>query len=74
MAAICSGVFPSPEHHLGEARPQVSVGVDVRELELAERQLAERARRLLDGGAPRDGRLDQRAQTLGVHAGPNHNT
>ena len=56
------------EHHLGEPRAQVPVGVDVSELERPERQLAQLTHGFVDRSASRLHRLEQRSQTQGVHA------
>jgi hypothetical protein len=45
----------------------MAVGVDVREVELTKRQLAELVHRLVDGGASGLDLFEKRAQTLGVH-------
>ena len=58
------GRLPLAEHHLREAGAQVAVRVDARELESAERQLAQLAQRLVDRRTPALHRLQQGSQTL----------
>ena len=67
MSAICSGVLPCAEHDLGEARPQVAVRVDARELERAKWKLAKLLQRLGDRHALVAHFLEERLQTFRIH-------
>ena len=68
MSAICCGVLPGAEHHLGQARAQRAVGVDARVGHVHERQPRELLERSvgIESAAPHA--LEQIAHAIGIHA------